>query len=162
MNFEQAAYLAQIIGTLVIVLTLLYLSIQGRMGNELLRSESRQLLHTNDMSGVYKFVEYPELARLFSQAETPTLEEKTRLMFWIIGQTRTRKHEWPQYESGALDEETWHSTRDVTYFVLGTERARALWALCSPYFNTEFAAMVAGMIEAVPPIDFWERVEAVK
>jgi hypothetical protein len=161
MNLEQAAYLAQIIGTIVVVLTLIYLSIQVRQGTELLRSESRQSLHANDMSGVYKFVEYPELSRLFSQAETPTLEEKTRLMFWIIGQMRTREHEWLQYKSGALDEETWMSSRDVTYFVLGTERARALWALCSPYFNQQFTAMVARMIDAVPPSDFWERLEAV-
>jgi hypothetical protein len=114
------------------------------------------------MSGVYKFVEYPELSQLFSRAETPSLEEKTRLMFWIIGQMRTREHEWLQYKSGALDEETWMSSRDVTYFVLGTERARELWALCSPYFNQEFTAMVARMIDGVPPIDFWERLEAVK
>jgi hypothetical protein len=162
MNLEQAAYLAQIIGTIVVVVTLVYLSMQVRQGNELLRSEARQSLHISDMSAVLMFVDHPELARLFSQAETPTLEEKAKLMFWMIGQMRTREHEWLQFKNGALDEETWLSARDVTYFILGTERARELWALCSPYYNQEFAAMVAGMIEAVPPIDFWERLEAVK
>ena len=56
MNLEQASYLAQIVGTIVVVATLVYLSIQVRQGNALLRSESRQSLHNSDMSAVLMFV----------------------------------------------------------------------------------------------------------
>ena len=126
MTLEQWAYLAEIIGVIVIVITLIYLSLQVRQGAELLRSESRQAQVTNDQEGVYKLVEHPEMGRLFSQKETPSFSEKTKLNFWLIGQMRAREHEWLQYRSGALDEETWLSYRDVIYFVLGTERAREL------------------------------------
>lgn len=161
MNLEQLAYLAEIVGTIVVVITLIYLSVQVRQGAQILWSESRQAQVAYDQGGVYKFVEYPELGRLFSQTETPTAEEKTKLIFWMIGQLRAREHEWLQYRAGALDEETWISYRDVIYFLLGTRRARELWGLCSPYFNQDFVAMVSKMIDGVPEIDFWEKLERV-
>jgi hypothetical protein len=162
MTLEHFAYLAEIIGVVVVVVTLIYLSLQVRQGTDLLRSESRQAQANNGLVGVYKLVEHPELGRAFSDSETPTLAEKTKLQFWIIGQMRAREHEWLQYRSGALDEVTWLSYRRVIYFVLGTGRARTLWRLCSPYFNADFVAMVDKMLEEVPYTDFWEKLEAVK
>ena len=161
MTLEQAAYVAEIVGVIVIVVTLIYLSVQVRQGAELLRSESRQAQVTNDQTGVYKFVEHPELGRFFSAPETPSFEDKTKLQFWIIGQMRAREHEWLQYESGALDEATWLSYRGVIYFLLGTERARAHWDLCSPFFNANFVEMVGKMMKDVPEIDFWQKLEAI-
>jgi hypothetical protein len=35
----------------------------------------------------------------------------------------------------------------VIFFVLGTQRARALWSLTAQYFNAEFVAMVSDMIK---------------
>jgi hypothetical protein len=151
MTLEQGAHLAEIVGVIVVVVTLIYLSVQVRQGTELLRSESRQAQVTNDQDGVYKFVEHPELGRLFSQVETPSFTEKTKLNFWLIGQMRAREHEWLQYRSGALDEETWLSYRDVIYFLLGTKRARELWELCNPFFNADYVEMVATMMDGV----FW-------
>ena len=162
LTLEDIAYLAQIIGVVVVAVTLIYLTIQVRQGAQQLRSESRQAQLTNDQTGVYKYLEFPELGRIFSQPETPTKEEKTKLIFWMIGQMRAREHEWLQYRNGALDKETWESYRGVIYFVLGTERGRELWALCKSYFNAGFVEMVAGMIESVPPIDFWERLEKIR
>jgi len=162
MTLEQYAYLAEIIGVIAVIVTLIYLSVQIRQGTELLRSESRQAQVSNDQNGVYMFVEHAELGRLFSQKETPGFADKTRLQFWIVGQMRAREHEWLQYRSGALDEETWLSYRDVIFFLLGTERARELWGLCTPFFNAEYVEMVTTMMEGVPPIDFWEKLDAVR
>lgn len=162
MTLEQYAYLAEIIGVFVIVVTLVYLSIQIRQGADLLRSESRQAQVANDQNGVYRFIQHPELGRLFSQKEPPNFYEKIKLQFWIVGQMRAREHEWLQNRSGAMDEETWLSYRDVIYFLLGTERARALWDMCSAYFNPDYAEMDGRMMKDAPYIDFWEKLEAVK
>ena len=161
MNLEQITHIAEIIGQIAVIVTLVYLAAQVRQGAQILWSESRQAQVAYDQGGVYKFVEYPELGRLFSQDEKPSFAEKTRLLFWMIGQMRAREHEWLQYRSGALDEETWISYRDVIYFLLGTKRAKKLWGLCSPYFNPDFVEMVAKMIEGVPEIDFWEKLERI-
>ena len=161
MSLEQIGHIAEIIGQIAVIVTLVYLAAQVRQGAQILWSESRQAQVAYDQGGVYKFVEYPELGRLFSQVEKPSFAEKTRLLFWMIGQMRAREHEWLQYRSGALDEETWISYRDVIYFLLGTKRAKELWGLCSSYFNPDFVEMVAKMIEGVPEIDFWEKLERI-
>ena len=124
MTLEQGAHLAEIVGVIVVVVTLIYLSVQVRQGTELLRSESRQAQVTNDQDGVYKFVEHPELGRLFSQVETPSFTEKTKLNFWLIGQMRAREHEWLQYKDGILDETTWLTYRNILPLILASKRQR--------------------------------------
>jgi|TARA_R110000787_G_scaffold70949_1_gene157951 hypothetical protein len=158
---EQIAYAAQIVGVIAVVATLIYLAIQVRQGTALLRSESRQAQLANDQTGVYKFVEHPDLGRIFSQTETPSFEDKTKLIFWMIGQMRAREFEWLQYKSGAMDKEAWESYRGVIFFVLGTERTRDLWTLCNPYFNVDFVKMVAAMMEGIPPTDYWEKLQQI-
>ena len=54
------------------------------------------------------------------------------------------------------------SYRGVIYFLLWSERARALWALCSPYFNPDYAQMVAEMMDGIPTTEFWEGLAAVR
>ncbi|MCI5107383.1 MAG: hypothetical protein MRY76_11765 [Pseudomonadales bacterium] len=161
MSLEQLASIADIVGNCMVVISLIYLSLQMRQGAATLKSESRQAQLTTDQNGVYLFVEHPELGELFQQEDTPDFLGKTKLMFWMIAQMRAREHEWLQFKSGALDEEMWLSYRDVIYFVLGTKRTRALWELCSIYFNPEFVAMVHDMIDELPETDFWQKLEAV-
>ena len=47
MTLEQLAYLAEIVGVIIVVITLLYLAVQVRQGANLLRSESRQAMLNN-------------------------------------------------------------------------------------------------------------------
>ena len=162
MNLEQLANIAEIFGNLVVVVTIIYVALQLHQGSAALRSDSRQAQVNTDLNGVYLFVQYPELGKYFSQQETPSFEEKTKLMFWIIAQMRAREHEWLQYKSGALDEQAWLSYRDVIYFILGTHRSRSLWELSASYFDAGFAAMVEEMLCDIPEIDFWEKIHATK
>ncbi len=162
MTLEQLALIAQIAGVIVVAGTLIYLAMQVHQGAQQMRSEARQAQLTYDQTGVYKFVDFPELGRIFSQVETPTYEEKTKLLFWMIGQMRAREYEWLQYKAGAMTKESWESYSGVIYFVLGTPRGRALWELCRGYFNKGFADMVDGMVKDAPPIDIWERLHEIE
>ena len=58
MTLEQYAYLAEILGVVVVIVTLIYLSVQIRQGAELLRSESRQAQGANDQNGVYRIIDF--------------------------------------------------------------------------------------------------------
>ena len=159
---EQMVQIAEIIGLIVIMVSLVFIAIQVKQGADAMRSEARQAQTNLDLALVSRLVDYPEIGRIFSQSETPTFEEKTQLMFWIIGQLRTREHEWLQYKSGALDKETWESYRGVIYFVLGTPRAREMWELTKAYFNAEFVSMVDDMIVDVPVIDYWDKLREIE
>ena len=159
---EQMVQIAEIIGLIVIMISLVFIAVQVKQSTDAMRSEARQTQTNLDLSLVSRLVEYPEIGRIFSQSEVPSFEEKIQLNFWMIGQLRTREHEWLQYKSGALDKETWESYRGVIYFVLGTPRAREIWNLMKVYFNEEFVSMVQDMMIDVPAIDYWDKLREIK
>lgn len=158
---EQLVQIAELVGLVLITISLIFIAKEVKQGADAMRSEARQAQTNLDLSLVSKLVEYPEIGRVFSQVETPTFEEKTQLMFWMIGQLRTREHEYLQYQCGALDKETWESYRGVIYFVLGTPRSREMWDLTKVYFNEGFVSMVDDMMTNVPVIDYWDRLREI-
>lgn len=158
---EQLVQIAELIGVVVICCTLVFIAIQVKQGADTMRSEARQAQISLDLSLVSKLVDFPEIGRAFSQSETPSFEEKTQLMFWMIGQLRTREHEWLQHKTGALDRETWESYKGVIFFVLGTPRSREFWTVTKSYFNPDFVNMVDEMMQGVPPIDYWEELQKI-
>ena len=162
MTLEEVALIAQIIGVVVVTVTLIYLAIQVRQGAQQIRSESRQAQLANDQAGVYKFVEYPGLGRIASRTKTPTFEEKTQLLFWMIGQLRAREFEYLQYKSGAMTRDAWETYRGVIFFVLGTQRNRELWSLCKSYFNKDFVDMVDEMTRDTSGIPLWDALSEIR
>lgn len=161
MNLADFAVISQIAGTVIVAITLIVLTLEVRQGAEQLRSGSRQTQLENDQTGVYKFVEFPQLGKLFTQKQKPTLEEKTRLMFWIIGQMRAREYEWIQHRNGAMTRESFEAYRGVIFFILGTPRGRDLWGLCRGYFHPGFVAEVDAMVQDGHAIDFWDKLEKI-
>lgn len=159
---EQLSYVAQIAGGVVVVVTLVYLTIQIRQGMEALRSDTQQTALTIALSNIHQMMHHPEMAKVLTQDECPSLEEKVSLQFWIIAQMRVREFEWLRFRSGVLDEASWLTYRNVIPFVLGTPRSRALWELCTPFFNPDFVAMVRDMLQKAPLVDFWERLDALE
>ncbi len=61
-----------------------------------------------------------------------------------------------------MEQSSWETYRDLIYFVLGTERARALWEICSVYFIPEFVKMVGGMIANTETTDLWDRLAEIR
>jgi len=159
---EQLSFISEIAGGIVVIVTLVYLTIQVRQGMEALRSDTQQTALTIALSNIHQMMHHPEMARVLIQDGCPSLEEKVSLQFWIIAQMRVREFEWLRYRSGVLDEASWLTYRGVIPFVLGTNRSRALWDLCTPFFNKEFVAMVSELLEHTPLVDFWERLESLE
>ena len=161
MTLSDLATYSQIAGTFIVAITLIILTIEVRQSAEQLRSSSRQTQLENDQAGVYKFVEFPELGRLFSQKAKPTFDEKTKLMFWMIGQMRAREYEWIQFKNRAMSRESFETYRGVIFFILGTARGREMWELCKGYYNPGFVADAEALVAGAPPIDFWDRLDKV-
>ena len=65
-GIEQIANLAEIIGATVVVVTLIYLTIQPRQNNVLLRSQSRQALLFNDQASILVAFEHADAIKMIS------------------------------------------------------------------------------------------------
>ena len=91
MTLEQGAYVAEILGVIVIVVTLIYLSVQVRQGNDLLRSESRQALVTNDVSSLASNFQNADVFAKYVAGSELSAEDQLRLSFMFTLDLRNRE-----------------------------------------------------------------------
>jgi len=147
MTLDEYAKLAEIIGVIVVITTLVYLSVQVRQGATLLRSEARQAQVALDLDIVYKWMEWPEIQESVGNPDKLQLDSKVRLYYWLIAFFRVREHLWFQHLDGALDEDAWNSYRNVIPFILSAQRTRRYWAEFSPNFDPRFVKMIDQLLE---------------
>ncbi len=157
MSLEQYTYLAEIIGMIIVVVTLLYLSAQVRQGAHLMRSESRQALLNNDRASLLPYLDNMDLfEKLADQQELSRSDQRRFSVLWIINM-RNREHEWFQYKDGILDEATWQSYREIMRLTLASNRHRTWWNKAKIAFDPDFVELVDLFIGEIPESDSWEE-----
>ena len=157
MTLEQYAYLAEIIGVIIVVVTLVYLSLQVRQGANLMRSEARQALMNNTRGQVLAYLDNVDLFDKMSDEEKLSPADQMRFSsLWILNM-RNREHEWFQYKDGILDEPTWLSYRKIIRLTLSSKRHRTWWNKMKGVFDSEFAEMVDQFIGETPESNIWDE-----
>ena len=153
MSLEQLAYLAQIIGTVFVVASLVYVARQLNQNTEILKSQSRQALLTNDKVAIQIAIEGRDLYELLAKPDPLSFQDQFRLSMMLIMSLRDREYEFFQYKAGAVDEAAWLSYREIARLMLDSERKRRWWnKLGKNFFDPEFVAMVEE-INANAPLD---------
>ena len=140
MTLEQMAYLAEIVGVILIVASLIYVGRQLRQNTEMMRAESRNMIQHGHQQEILALMDYPDVWRAFSGEELD--DESVRLNQWLIAALRSREHEWFQYQSGALDKLAWDAFSKAIPLILSSERAQVWWIAARPIFDDGFAAKV--------------------
>ena len=101
---EQSAYIAQVVGVMLIVASLAYVARQLRQNTDAQIAASRQATLASDLSFLSMSMSYPEAA-LGLGSETQDVRSTALLVMYL----RIREFAWYQYQSGILDETTWES-----------------------------------------------------
>ena len=143
MNWEAISAIAQILGVIVVVLSLVYLAAEVRQGNLFARSQARQRMIEQLEREVYTQMADPSITYANIKDGPLTEEEQAKLSYFLIAFMRQREWEWFQYHDGVIDEDVYRAYHDVIAIHLGTPRARKWWKVIGHHaFNTEFAAEV--------------------
>ncbi len=158
MTLEQYAYLAEIVGVIIIVITLIYLSIQVRQSNAQSRLEVRRVMFEYDHQELYRLVDDPVIWACFIKDDPLTPEEKTKFVFWLTANMRLREWEWQQFKAGLVSESDLSAYDEVTLQHLGNTKAYEWWeTLGRPIYSPEFVEYVDGLLEEKTPSDkFYE------
>ncbi len=157
MTLEQYAYLAEIIGVIIVVVTLLYLSVQVRQGARLMRSESRQALLNNQREVLSLYLDNMDLFDKLIGEEALSRTDQRRFSVLWLANMRNREHEWFQYKDGILDETTWLSYREILRITLSSKRHRTWWKKAKPVFDSDFVETVDSFIGEIPESESWEE-----
>ena len=137
MTLEQYAYLAEILGTIIVVVTLIYLAIQTKQNTDAVQSSVRQAILQEDRESLRMVIENPALNRRSNLSG----EEDAQVQAYMVHFIRARENHWVQYQHGVLDEATWISYRGAMIPVIfSSPYGRTLWAsrIITGSINPEF------------------------
>ena len=149
MTLEQLAYLAEIVGVIVIVATLVYLAIQTRQNTDALRSASRQATMETDIALLMKIADEPQISiNLQADSESDlTARDVAQVEAFVISVLRCREYAWIQYREGILDEGAWKSYESTMVRIVSVGPAREVWDRCNLELNPEFVSHVKGLLD---------------
>lgn len=154
MNWTKTSAFAEILSSVAILVTLVYLAVEIQQNAEATRANTRQAILDSDQQFLQLFVDSPELNLLWYKPELSD-QEKVRLSYFLLIHMRMRESNWFQYESGILDERTWRSYRGSIVAMLSAPRTRAWWESLGVerIFNLDFVSVVDNLIADEPLID---------
>ena len=149
MTLEQLAYLAEIVGVIVIVATLVYLAIQTRQNTHALRSASRQATMETDIALLMKIADEPQISiNLRADSESDLTEaDAAQVEAFVISLLRCREYAWFQYQEGVLDKDTWTSYASTLVRIVSAGPARNIWDRFKLELNPEFVSHVNGLLD---------------
>jgi hypothetical protein len=158
MNGSKVNEWLTLIANVAVVGGIIFLAIEIRQNNELLRSESRQALITNDVASLAaNFQNADVFAKLVSNSEMPA-EDQLRLSFMFALDLRNREFEYFQYINGLLDEQTWLAYRHVILINHSTGLGRTWWdEIGRGIVDPDFANLVDELLVDAEPDDTYKR-----
>ena len=145
MTLEQYAAIAEIVGVILVIASLIYVARQLRQNTEMIRAEARNSIVQQHMQELFSLVENPDIWRGFSGQDLD--DGSVRLNNWLIAFSRAREHEWFQFKHGALDEASWASYSLAIPIVFSSNRSLAWWEAMKPGFDNEFVERVDELLQ---------------
>ncbi len=126
LNWTKASAAAEILSSVAILATLVYLAIEIQQSAEATQANTRQAILASDQQFLELLVDSPEIHLLWYKLELSD-EERVRLSYFLISHFRMRENNWFQHQNGILDDATWRAYRGSILAVLSAPRTRAWW-----------------------------------
>lgn len=155
MTMADIATWSQIISSIAVLITLIFLTVQVKQNTKAILTNTRQTIVTTDMQGIEHGINIPAIEHSMHKPELDA-DEKVQLEWWLIGLCRTREYQWFQYRNGLLDRKTWQANISALGRNLSFARTRGWWKLVShDYFDHGFADEVDRYLEKIPVVQNW-------
>jgi hypothetical protein len=158
MNSSKVNDWLTLLANIAVVGGIVFLAIELRQNNELLRSESRQTLVSNDIASLNANIGQADVFARLVSGEDLSAEEQLRLSFMFMLDLRNREFEYFQYKNGLLDEETWLAYRYVIVINHSTKLGRAWWdKVGRAVVDPGFARMVDELLATAEPDETYKQ-----
>jgi hypothetical protein len=154
MNWTKASAVAEILSSVAILITLVYLVVEIQQNSEATQADTRQAILDSDQQFLAFYVDSPELSDFQYKGDLSD-EERIRLSYLLITFVRMRESNWLQYENETLDDVTWQAYRLSLIAVLSTPQTRAWWQNfgVERIFDSEFISLVDELLANQPLYD---------
>ena len=139
-DWSKWSAIAEILGAVAIVATLMYLAVQTQQTNRGLLANSRAITMTADVNFLMDAEEF--LTAMGTPSEDLSSAQFERLSRQTIAYMRIREFAWFQYQDGILDESTWNSYLRPTAPLFANENFLWIWARYQNAFDARFVQAV--------------------
>ena len=146
MNVTKLAAISEIISSVAILVTLIFLTVEMQQNTKVLQANGRQETLTHDLQYLDQVINNPNLILSRDKSEL-TVEEAIQMEFHLLSFLRMREFDWLQYKEGAIDEITWANySRIIPQIIDSTQRTREIWQRTASGFDQSFVAEVNELI----------------
>ena len=154
MNWTKTSAIAEILSSVAILITLVYLVVEIQQNAEATQADTRQAILDSDQQYLKLFIDSPELHLLQYKADLSD-EERIRLGMLLTTFTRMRESNWLQYENGTLDDVTWQAYRLSIVSTFSTPQTRIWWQNfgVERIFDSQFISLVDELLANEPLFD---------
>jgi hypothetical protein len=161
-NWSKWASIAEIISSVAILVTLLYLAIQTQQNTDAINSQSRQALAESALFEQTIWLQNPQLSSfIVDNSIEMTLEKKVQLDSLMIMALSRRQFAFRQHQAGVLNQSVWLQEAEIIALLLGTQRTRSWWnAIGRDGFDKEFADVTDSIIKDRPYHPYWTKLAA--
>ena len=157
-NLEYIANIAEIVGAVVVVITLIYLTVQLRQNNKLLQSDSRRAMMETEKTSLSQALKYQELLRKLDQPEKLSAEEQFQLSIIFITDMENRYFEYRQHKNGLLSEQEWRARLAIAVENHGIPRGRKWWnKVGRNLWPAEFGEFIDEALQDGTPIEMYRQ-----
>jgi hypothetical protein len=154
MALDQIAAFAEIIASIAVVASLIYVAVQLRQNTDAIHAQSREAIKTGSLSELFKVMDQPDLMLLITDKETLTPLEQSRLNAYFFASMRAREFSWLQYRNGVIDRSQWQTELLVTQFFLDSKKLRVWWdKVGRAGFSDEYGEFIDALLAKAPATD---------
>ena len=150
MNISYMADISEIIGSMAVVITLIFLVLQMRENTRAIMASTRQSARDADSQAILSAIENPAAILAWTKQDV-TDEEIIKYIFWLTLFCRNRENDWFQYKRGVMDEATWERYKSSITVTFLSEKNRHWWQNFGRLvFNPEYVAQVDDLLKTTP------------
>ncbi len=150
MNWNKTSAIAEILSSVAILITLLYLVVEIGQNTTALEATTRQASLDGEVQLLSQAVNSPEI---WTNMDNPNMTdaEKTSLSAYLFTMHRLRERDWLQYQAGALDEASWHTYQSGMIGFFRHSQCRKWWNyFFADMTGNDFVDYVNGLLEDIP------------
>ena len=151
MNWSNLATAAEILSSVAVLATLVYLAIQTRQIAQATQANSRHMTASLD---IQLLLHQADNASTFTHVQDPELTDEQKVFFdgWLGAFLRARELDWLNYKAGVLDHSTWQSYRGGLVIVMSVPNLRRYWTNFRATLDPNFATTVDEIIDETEPV----------
>jgi hypothetical protein len=154
MTLEEFAYLAEIVGVILVIASLVYVAKQLRQNTDALHVQSRQAVLTAAQTEIFAITENPDIIVLMSKPDALSPEEHVKVASWLFALFRARQFAWLQHRNGVIDDSQWETELSVIRFYFDSQRVQDWWnALGRAAFGNEYANFIDSLVRDQSPTE---------